>query len=61
MKDDEWFFDTELLLQAERAGCEIQEIPFTWTEGPSTTVRLAKTSFRLLRKALEFRLSLFFN
>ena len=61
VKDNEWFFDTELLVKAERAGYKIKEIPFVWTEGPSTTVKLMKTSFRLLRKAVEFRLSLIFN
>ena len=61
VKDNEWFFDTELLVKAERAGYKIKEIPFVWTEGPSTTVKLIKTSIRLLRKAIEFRLDLMFN
>jgi len=31
-KDNDWFFDTELLLLAEREGYNIAQIPVTWTE-----------------------------
>jgi glycosyltransferase involved in cell wall biosynthesis len=55
VNDDEWFFDTELLVLAERKKYKISEIPFTWTEGKSTTVKLIKTSIKLLKKAIKLR------
>jgi glycosyltransferase involved in cell wall biosynthesis len=32
VRDDGWFFDTELVIRAERAGCRIAEIPVQWRE-----------------------------
>ena len=32
IKNNEWFFDTELLFRAHRAGYKIKEIPVVWTE-----------------------------
>ena len=39
IRDNHWFWDTELLVYAERSGYRIVEIPVTWREGPGTTVR----------------------
>jgi glycosyltransferase involved in cell wall biosynthesis len=41
--DDEWFFDTELLLLAQRNGYRIYEEPVTWRDNPGSTVRVWKT------------------
>ena len=41
--DDEWFFDTELLILAEEAGFRIYEEPVTWVDNPGSTVRVWKT------------------
>jgi glycosyltransferase involved in cell wall biosynthesis len=43
VEDDEWFFDTELLILAEEAGLKIYEEPVTWTDNPGSTVRVWKT------------------
>ncbi|MBI4142321.1 glycosyltransferase [Candidatus Uhrbacteria bacterium] len=32
VRDTKWFFDTELLVRAERAGLRIAEVPITWRE-----------------------------
>lgn len=32
VKDNRWFFDTEMLVRAQRAGYPITEIPVRWTE-----------------------------
>ena len=32
--NQEWFFDTELLVQAQRAGLRIYEVPVDWTDDP---------------------------
>ena len=44
VEDDEWFFDTELLLISERAGYRIYEEPVTWIDNPGSTVRVMKTA-----------------
>lgn len=41
--DDEWFFDTELLVLAERAGLATREIPVTWVEDAGSTVHIIDT------------------
>ena len=42
-EDDKWFFDTELLLLAERAGLRIDEIPVDWIEDLGSTVHIVRT------------------
>lgn len=37
--DTHWFWDTEVLVRAQRKGYRIAEIPVVWTEGKGTTVR----------------------
>ncbi|MDY4041479.1 MAG: dolichyl-phosphate beta-glucosyltransferase [Collinsella sp.] len=41
--DDEWFFDTELLVRAERLGLASAEIPVRWCEDPGSTVHIVDT------------------
>jgi glycosyltransferase involved in cell wall biosynthesis len=42
--DNEWFFDTELLIRAEKMGFHIYEEPVTWVDNPGSTVRVMKTA-----------------
>ena len=42
--DQEWFFDTELLLVAERHGLRITEIPVDWTDDPDSRVDVVRTA-----------------
>jgi len=39
IRDNHWFWDTEVLVQAQRKGYRIAEIPVIWREGPGTTVK----------------------
>ncbi|PWR71725.1 glycosyl transferase [Methanospirillum lacunae] len=39
IKDTHWFWDTEVLVRAQRKGYVIEEIPVIWREGPGTTVK----------------------
>jgi hypothetical protein len=43
IKDNEWFFDTELLVLAERRGMQIYEIPVTWVEDSDSRVNIPDT------------------
>lgn len=42
--DNAWFFDTELLILAEKFGYRIYEEPVTWVDNPGSTVRVWKTA-----------------
>ncbi len=39
IRDTHWFWDTEVLVCAQRKGFQITEIPVIWREGPGTTVK----------------------
>src|SRR5439155_11003717 len=41
--DDGWFFDTELLLLAERNGLRVHEVPVDWVEDLDSRVELIPT------------------
>jgi putative flippase GtrA len=49
VKDNEWFFDTELLVLAERSGLRIHEVPVDWTDDPDSRVELRSTAVADLR------------
>ena len=47
--DTGWFFDTELLMAAQRHGLRIHEVPVKWTEDPDSRVDIAATAMADLR------------
>jgi|SRR5579875_2590901 glycosyltransferase involved in cell wall biosynthesis len=47
--DTSWFFDTELLVLAERAGLRIHEVPVDWTEDADSRVDIVATALADLR------------
>ncbi|MCC6756174.1 MAG: glycosyltransferase, partial [Solirubrobacterales bacterium] len=53
VEDNEWFFDTELLVMAERYGYRIYEQPVKWTEDPDSRVRLLPTIWGDLKGILR--------
>ena len=55
VQDQAWFFDTELLVLAQRAGMRISEIPVDWTDDPDSRVDIAKTAMEDLRGILRMR------
>lgn len=44
VKDTGWFFDTELLFLAERAGMRIHEVPVDWVDDPDSRVDIVSTA-----------------
>ncbi|HUU62792.1 MAG TPA: glycosyltransferase family 2 protein, partial [Dehalococcoidia bacterium] len=55
IQDQEWFFDTELLILAEKKGYRIREIPVAWIEDPDTRVAIASTVSEDLKGLLRLR------
>ena len=47
--DDEWFFDTELLVMAEHMGLRIHEVPVDWVDDPDSSVDIVATALADLR------------
>lgn len=43
IKDNDWFFDGELLIVGEKSGYKIYEEPVHWIDNPGSTVRLIST------------------
>ncbi|MGW7435962.1 glycosyltransferase [Streptomyces sp. NPDC054849] len=44
VEDTGWFFDTELLVLAERAGLRVHEVPVDWVDDPDSTVHIVRTA-----------------
>jgi glycosyltransferase involved in cell wall biosynthesis/putative flippase GtrA len=44
VEDAGWFFDTELLVLAERAGLRIHEVPVDWVDDPDSRVDIVSTA-----------------
>ncbi len=49
VQDQGWFFDTELLVLAERSGLRIHEVPVDWVDDPDSRVDLVATAVADLR------------
>jgi putative flippase GtrA len=49
VRDTAWFFDTELLVLAERVGLRIHEVPVDWVDDPDTRVDIVATAVGDLR------------
>jgi glycosyltransferase involved in cell wall biosynthesis len=49
VEDDAWFFDTELLVLAERSGLRIHEVPVDWVDDPDSRVDIVRTALDDLR------------
>ncbi|MGH2887096.1 MAG: glycosyltransferase [Solirubrobacteraceae bacterium] len=49
VRDQSWFFDTELLIAAQRRGMRIYEVPVDWVDDPDSRVDIVSTALADLR------------
>ena len=49
VRDQAWFFDTELLVLAQRRGLRIHEVPVDWVDDPDSRVDIVQTALEDLR------------
>jgi putative flippase GtrA len=49
VRDEGWFFDTELLVLAQRRGLRIHEVPVDWVDDPDSRVDIVATALADLR------------
>jgi glycosyltransferase involved in cell wall biosynthesis len=55
VKDQAWFFDTELLLKGERQGYRIFELPVEWIEDLDSRVKIVKTAWEDIKGLVRVR------
>jgi putative flippase GtrA len=61
VEDDAWFFDTELLVLAERNGLRIAEVPVDWVDDPDSRVDILHTALDDLRGVQRLACSFWFH
>jgi glycosyltransferase involved in cell wall biosynthesis len=49
VRDEGWFFDTELLVLAQRRGLRTHEVPVDWVDDPDSRVEIVRTAVDDLR------------
>jgi glycosyltransferase involved in cell wall biosynthesis len=57
VRDDGWFFDTELLVLAQRRGLRIHEVPVDWVDDPDSRVDIVRTAIDDLRGVARLALA----
>ncbi len=55
VKDNAWFFDSELLIIAEKNGFRIKEVPVRWVDDPDTRVKIVSTAWEDIKGLLRLR------
>jgi glycosyltransferase AglD len=48
-----WFWDTEILVRAQRRGFKVKEIPVEWQSGKGTKVNFLKDSWNMFRQVMK--------
>ena len=57
IRDEGWFFDTELLVLAQRGGMRIHEVPVDWVDDPDSRVDIVTTALEDLRGVARLALA----
>jgi hypothetical protein len=58
VKDQSWFFDTELLVLAEKRGYRIADVPVQWIEDDDSRVKIVRTAWDDIKGVFRVRWSL---
>lgn len=54
-QDNGWFFDSELLILAQKCGYTIRELPVQWTDDPDSRVRIIRTAWEDVKGLLRLK------
>lgn len=57
-ESEHWFWDTEVLIIAQRLGYSMKEFPVTWHENRKSKVKITSDSVKMLLKLIKLRLAL---
>ncbi len=55
VEDTSWFFDTELLVLAEKQGYRIKDLPVRWIEDDDSRVKIARTAWDDIKGVFRLR------
>jgi glycosyltransferase involved in cell wall biosynthesis len=55
IKNNNWFFDTELLIIAAKRGYQVKVVPVKWDDDPTSTVHILRTATEDLKGLLRLR------
>ena len=55
IEDESWFFDTELLVLAEKQGYRVKDVPVTWIEDDDSRVKILRTAWDDIRGVMRLR------
>lgn len=55
VENEEWFFDTELLIIADKFGYKIKEIPVRWKESSDSRVKILSTVTNYIKNILRMK------
>jgi len=55
VKDQAWFFDTELLVLAEKRGYRIKDLPVQWIEDDDSRVKIVGTAWEDIKGVMRLR------
>ena len=58
VKDEAWFFDTELLALAEKRGYRLADLPVEWIEDDDSRVKIVKTAWEDIKGVMRIRVKL---
>lgn len=61
VQDEEWFFDTELLVRGEKGGYRVKDIPVTWVDDDDSRVKIVSTAWKDIQGVLRLRRQLWFG
>lgn len=55
IRDQSWFFDTELLVLAEKRGYRVKDVPVVWIEDDDSRVKIISTAWEDIKGVLRLR------